>query len=123
MAVLNNFVKFFKNPGDPFFAHCRQHTDKDVVKNRRRKYLLAYSRCHRLRQLCEMEKKDAYSIDALEDFATANNDPKSKFSFLDCRLKEKLEYFRRLYNAMLSKREVPYSMSTSYASYFCHLNT
>uniref|UniRef100_A0A0R3WDP3 PHD domain-containing protein n=1 Tax=Taenia asiatica TaxID=60517 RepID=A0A0R3WDP3_TAEAS len=98
-----------ENPTDPFFAQCRQHTDKGVVKDRRRRYLLAYNRYHRLRQMSEMEKKDAYSIDALEDFAATNNEPKSKFSLLDDRLKEKLEYFRRLYDVMLSKREVPYT--------------
>eukprot|EP00108_Taenia_solium_P005701 TsM_000160900 transcript=TsM_000160900 gene=TsM_000160900 len=65
------------NPTDPFFAQCRQHTDKAVVKDRRRRYLLAYNRYHRLRQMSEMEKKDAYSIDALEDFAATNNEPKS----------------------------------------------
>ncbi|CDS35827.1 PHD finger protein 14 [Echinococcus multilocularis] len=97
------------NPTDPFFAQCRQHTDKQVAKVRRRNYLSAYNRCCLLRQMSEKEKKDAYSMDELEEFTATNNDPKSKFFLLDDRLKGKLEYFRRLYEAMLNKREVPYT--------------
>ncbi|EUB61630.1 PHD finger protein [Echinococcus granulosus] len=97
------------NPTDPFFAQCRQHTDKQVAKVRRRNYLSAYNRCRLLRQMSEKEKKDAYSMDELEGFTATNNDPKSKFFLLDDRLKGKLEYFRRLYEAMLNKREVPYT--------------
>lgn len=93
---------------DPYFAHCKQHTDKDVIKARRRNYLSAFNRCQMLRQLAE-EKKDPYSIDAAEDFTAPSNEVKSRFQLLDERLKRKLEYFRDLYNKMLSKREKPYS--------------
>ncbi|VDM34023.1 unnamed protein product [Hydatigera taeniaeformis] len=98
-----------ENPNDPFFAQCRQHTDKEVVAYRRVNYISTYNRCHLLRQLSEKKKKDAYSIDALEDFAATNNEKKSIFSLLDDRLKEKLEHFRRLYEIMLCKREAPYT--------------
>lgn len=57
----------------------------------------------------QKDKKDAYSIDGLEDFSALNNKPRSKFALLDDRLKEKLAFHRRLYEIMLEKRDVPYS--------------
>ncbi|VDD78130.1 unnamed protein product [Mesocestoides corti] len=100
-----------ENPSDPYFAQCRQHTDKQVAKARRRNYLTAVNRCRLLRQATEMEKKACASVDAMEDFG-ATGEVKSTFVLLDERLKRKLETFRTLYQIMLDKREVPYTRPT-----------
>ena len=111
-----------QNPTDPFFAQCRQHTDKQVAKSRRRNYLSAYKRCHLLRQMAEQrEKKDAYSIEGLEDFSSPNNNPKGRFALLDDKLKDKLGYHRRLYEIMLEKRDVPYSKLELLNAFISHM--
>lgn len=74
------------------------------------------NRCRVLRQTPKPEKKDVFSIDALEEFGGSAPDAGSKFSLLEDRLQRKLEYFRSHYNIMLCKRDTPYSRSPNQAS-------
>ncbi|VDL34709.1 unnamed protein product [Hymenolepis diminuta] len=108
---------------DPYFAHCKQHTEKEVIKARRRNYLSAFNRCQMMRQMMleEKQKKDPYAIDLVEDFtavpSSSSNEVKSRFDLLDGRLKRKLEYFRDLYNKSLRNREKPYTRPTKVPFY------
>nr|CDS25904.1 PHD finger protein 14 [Hymenolepis microstoma] len=108
---------------DPYFAHCKQHTEKEVIKVRRRNYLSAFNRCQMMRQMMieEKQKNDPYAIDLVEDFtavpSSSSNEVKSRFNLLDGRLKRKLEYFRDLYNRSLRNREKPYTRPTKVPFY------
>ncbi|CAH8541715.1 unnamed protein product [Dicrocoelium dendriticum] len=80
-----------ENAADPYFAHCRQHTDKTIARQRRRNYLTAASRLR--------SKNDAHTNRSL--IATSQMG-------LEPRLQRKLEHFRTLYLELLSIREKPY---------------
>ncbi|VDP41155.1 unnamed protein product [Schistosoma margrebowiei] len=88
---------------DPFFAHCRQHTDKTVARHRRRNFLTAMLRLKKWRsnrQLdlhCLDEKKS--NISCLRTATT-----------VDPRIQRKLEHYHKLYKDVLQNREKPYGM-------------
>ncbi|KAL7061442.1 hypothetical protein AAHC03_01405 [Spirometra sp. Aus1] len=106
---------FEENPSDPFFAQCRQHTDKTVAKRRRRNYLTTVNRCKVLLQMAqEQHRGSAYDI--TEEFGVSTTE-KSLFTLLNERLKRKLEYFRSLYQRMLDRREKPYTRPTKVPLY------
>ncbi|BHF58941.1 PHD finger protein 14 [Sparganum proliferum] len=106
---------FEENPSDPFFAQCRQHTDKTVAKGRRRNYLTTVNRCKVLLQMAqEQHRGSAYDI--TEEFGVSTAE-KGLFSLLNERLKRKLEYFRSLYQRMLDRREKPYTRPTKVPLY------
>lgn len=80
-----------ENAADPFFAHCRQHTDKTVARQRRCNYLTAASRLR--------SKRDTQTNHILIE--------NSQFG-LQPRLQRKLDHFRAMYLELLSIREKPY---------------
>ncbi|VDM02703.1 unnamed protein product [Schistocephalus solidus] len=103
------------NPSDPFFAQCRQHTDKTVAKGRRRNYLTTVNRCKVLLQMAQ-EQHRGNVYDNTEEFGASTTEL-SLFSLLNERLKRKLEYFRSLYQRMLDRREKPYTRPTKVPLY------
>uniref|UniRef100_A0A094ZYU3 PHD finger protein 14 n=1 Tax=Schistosoma haematobium TaxID=6185 RepID=A0A094ZYU3_SCHHA len=90
-----------ESSADPFFAHCRQHTDKTVARHRRRNFLTTMLRLKKWRsnrQLdlhCLDEKKP--NISCLRTTTT-----------VDPRIQRKLEHYHKLYKDVLRNREKPY---------------
>ncbi|VDP73948.1 unnamed protein product [Schistosoma mattheei] len=96
-----------ESSADPFFAHCRQHTDKTVARHRRRNFLTTMLRLKKWRsnrQLdlhCLDEKKP--NISCLRTATT-----------VDPRIQRKLEHYHKLYKDVLRNREKPYGMCLNY---------
>ncbi|CAH8551071.1 unnamed protein product [Heterobilharzia americana] len=80
-----------ESSADPFFAHCRQHTDKTVARHRRRNFLTAVLRLRKWRS------NKQFTLDCLEE---------KKLSHVS--VLTKTEHYRELYKDLLKHRGKPY---------------
>ncbi|CAL8095504.1 unnamed protein product [Calicophoron daubneyi] len=113
-----------ESAADPFFAQCRQHTDKTVARQRRRNYLTAMSRLkkrqqqHQQQQLLQQQQQ--HELQSQRPFEAKSPtlynvlDMHPSFSahdhhfVSDPRIERKLENFRSLYSDLLMNREKPF---------------
>ncbi|CAH8577162.1 unnamed protein product [Heterobilharzia americana] len=91
-----------ESSADPFFAHCRQHTDKTVARHRRRNFLTAVLRLRKWRS------NKQFTLDCLEEKKLSHVSVLSKASPVDPRIQRKLEHYRELYKDLLKHRGKPY---------------
>ncbi|TPP67488.1 PHD finger protein 14 [Fasciola gigantica] len=94
-----------ENTVDPFFAQCRQHTDKTVARHRRRNYLTAMSHLRKRSQ----SKSDNIGANGFGSPLHIPTSGELKLAnHLEPRVQQKLETFRNLYKELLKIREKPY---------------
>ncbi|CAH8523736.1 unnamed protein product [Schistosoma turkestanicum] len=90
-----------ESSADPFFAHCRQHTDKTVARHRRRNFLTAMLRLKKWRSNRQLAlsclDENKLNISCLRNSST-----------IDPRIQRKLEHYRELYRDLLRHRGKPY---------------
>ncbi|KAF8569837.1 hypothetical protein P879_01165 [Paragonimus westermani] len=94
-----------ENTVDPFFAQCRQHTDKNVARRRRQNYLTAMNRL-RLKRKRPIDAVPAEGVEFGSSISTSQNI--SGQLLYEPRIQRKLEHFRALYADLLKIREKPY---------------
>ncbi|KAA3681087.1 uncharacterized protein DEA37_0009268 [Paragonimus westermani] len=94
-----------ENTVDPFFAQCRQHTDKNVARRRRQNYLTAMNRL-RLKRKRPIDAVPAEGVEFGSNISTSENI--SGQLLYEPRIQRKLEHFRALYADLLKIREKPY---------------
>ncbi|KAK4470508.1 hypothetical protein MN116_006055 [Schistosoma mekongi] len=91
-----------ESSADPFFAHCRQHTDKTVARHRRRNFLTAMLRLKKWRSNRQL------TLNCLDEKRLSSTSSLEKESTIDPRIQRKLEHYRELYKDLLRHREKPY---------------
>ncbi|OON15955.1 hypothetical protein X801_08236, partial [Opisthorchis viverrini] len=103
----------FLNTADPFFAHCRQHTDKVVARQRRRNYLAAMSRWRWKRnQISEAAASMSPGLLNSPDLRHSLTSTNETMAQLEPRVQRKLDQFRSLYEELLKVRDKPYVPTT-----------
>lgn len=90
-----------ESSADPFFAHCRQHTDKTVARHRRRNFLTAMLRLKKWRSNRQLT---LHGLDEKKSNVSCLRDA----TMVDPRIQRKLEHYRKLYKDVLRNREKPY---------------
>lgn len=98
-----DFVYIKQSSADPFFAHCRQHTDKSVACHRRRNYLTAYARLKKWR--VNQNDKELKNQSFTAKVVSAGEKSSLK---LEPRILRKLDNYRFLYENLRRNREKPY---------------
>ncbi|GAA30023.2 PHD finger protein 14 [Clonorchis sinensis] len=102
-----------ENTADPFFAHCRQHTDKVVARQRRRNYLAAMSRWRWKRnQISEAAASMSPGLLNSPDLRHSLTSTNETMAQLEPRVQRKLDQFRSLYEELLKVRDKPYVPTT-----------
>ncbi|CAH8856801.1 unnamed protein product [Trichobilharzia szidati] len=87
---------------DPFFAHCRQHTDKTVARHRRRNFLTAMLRLRKWRSNKQVPVNNS------EEKRLPCYSGVGQVFTTDMRIQRKFEHYRDLYTDLIKHRDKPY---------------